>query len=916
MPKAAAIVRSMNAGEWSAWLEGRVDLAKYPASMRRAHNFVITPQGPVMRRPGTAKQAPVYDETKKSYLVPFVFSNDQAMQVECANLRMRFHDEDGLLARTPVAITAVLSAAGAPLQYTAAGHGALVGYQVALAGFAFSTNLNGRIGLVTAVAGNNVTIAAITTPAAIGSLAAATSATVYHIASTYTDADVESLRYVSDTDTLYLFCDGFAPRKLQRFGAYDWRLSDMNFKDGPYAPINEETTTLTPSNGTGNLISVMTAAALPVPFVASASTEAATHEAWKAFDGDPATYWETTTNQTGWLKIDMGAGGKIVDGYTIEMAQVNVDTSYTARDYAPGDFILEGSADDVTYVKIDSQVGYVVYDGGRSLYFTIKNDVAYRYYKLTVTKCTRNGPLPVRISRLLMTGPTATATTFTASAIAGINDGVGFLATDVGRLLRWEGRDGMWRWFEILTRSSATVITAQAKGDPISILEGTTEWRLGMFSETTGYPTCGCFFEDRLCMGGMLLYPDWLIASVTGKYETLSQTEADGQVADDNALVLKLNARKQGRIAWIATDGRGLLLGTGSGEWAISSVETNAALSARTAKARRASTRGSANMEPLTQDKQILFVQRANRTFRELSYVFEIDGYRAPSLSLFSSHLGTPRFEQVDFAAEPHAIAFVRRGDGTLACLTYNKEEDVVGWQVFDFNGFVESISVIPAVDQTQDALWLIVRRVIDGVTRRFVERLTRFWDFDSVLLDAHFVDCGSTYDGTPITTVYGLYDYEGQLICGLADGSPITPQVVVDGKLTFEDEARKYVLGIGFDAEGETSRPEAGAADGTAQAKIKRTHKSHLRLWETGGGQYSVRDTDGEVKDYVDIDYLNPQTVLDSEPELFTGDTKSLDMPQTYSTDGTFLFRAQKEFPLPFNLIAIMPSVNTQDQS
>ena len=921
MGRAAAYVKASNAGEWSALLEGRVDLQKYPSSLRRAYNVALTPQGATLRRSGTIKQAPVYDETKASALLPFVFNNDQAMQVEAANGRMRFHTEAGLLASTPVAITAVLSAAAAPLQYTAAGHAATVGMQVVLAGFAFSTNLNGRVGNVTAVAGNDVTVD-LTTPAAIGSLAAATSATVYHVATTYTDADVQNIRYVFDTDTLFLFCDGFPPAKLQRYGAYDWRIADMDFKDGPFAPINETTTTLTPSVGTGNIVSVMTAANAPVPFVASASTETAGFEAWKAFDGDPATFWQPTTNQTGWLKLDVGAGGKVVDGYTIEIAQINTDVSYGTVDYAPGDFVLEGSADDITYYLLDSKVGYVVYDNGRSLYFPLKNATAYRYYRLTIAKTTRNGAIPPRVARLLLTGPAATAVTFTASAVTGINNDAGFQDTDVGRLVRFQGKDSNWRSFKILTRTSTTVVTAEAQGDPLSTFDATTEWRLGMFSDTTGYPTCGVFLDDRLYMGGVSLYPDWVVASVTGKYEVLSQTEPGGDVVDDNALVLKLNARKSARIMWLANDGRALLIGTGSGEWFITSADQNSGITARTAKARPASRRGSASVEPLTIDAQILFVQRANRTVREMSYDYTIDGYRAPSLSLFASHFGTPRFVQMDFAAEPLALAFMRRGDGTVAALTYNKEEDVVGWQLFDFNGFVESLSVIPAEDGTQDALWMTVRRTINGQTRRFVERLTRFWDFDSTMLDAHFVDCGVVYDGAPITTVYGLYDYVGQRIAGLADGGPITPVTVdASGSITLPAAASKIVLGIGYLSEAEISRLEAGSSNGTAQGKPKVIAGLKLRLWQTGGGEYAVRDDAGNIMNasgtedgYVSLEYLTPETVLDALPTLFTGDTKDLDMPQGISSYGSILYRQIGDIPLPMNVISLMPVVETQD--
>lgn len=910
MSKVATYIKSANAGEWSPLLEGRVDLQKYPASLRRAYNVVITPQGPTLRRSGTMKQAPVYDEDDHAYLLPFVFSNDQAMQVEAAHERMRFHAEAGLLARVPTDITVVLSAVGDPFQFTSVHGGAVVGDQLVLAGFDASSNLNGRVANITVVAGNDITVDVLT-PVSVGSLATATMAWVYHIVSPYDEADVSMLRYVPDQDTLFLFCDGYYPRKLQRYGAYDWRIAEMDFKDGPYGPTNDTNTKLTPSVATGNLIATMTAAGLPVPLAASASGDDGTNVAWHAFDANPATYWGSNLAQTGTLNLDFGVG-TVVDGYTIEAADINNDTSYSSVDYAPGDFTFEGSIDNVTYDLLDSHVGYLLYDGGRSAYFSIKNATAYRYYRLVITKTTRNGALAPRVARLLMTGPSAAAITFTASAATGINQDQGFLATDVGRLFRFLGKDGMWRPFEIASRVSATVITATAKGDPLSTLDPSTSWRLGMFSDTSGYPTCGAFHEDRLCMGGMSGYPDYVIGSVTGKYEVMSQTEPNGNVSDDNALVLKLNARKQGRVMWLSTDIRALLVGTGSSEWAIVSAEQNAALTARTAKAKQGSRRGSANVEPLQIDDNTLFVQRANRTVRNYKYVFEADGYRSPSMSLFASHIGAPQFLQLEYAAEPHALALARRGDGTVAILTFNPEEDVVGWQVFDFNGFVECISVIPAEDGTQDAVWLVVRRTIGGVQRRFVERMTRFWDFNSVLLDAVFCDCASVYEGAAATNIYGLYDYEGARVVGLADGSPITPiEEVEDGMATLVQAASKVVIGLGYDSVVETSRPEAGGDNGTAQGKEKRVVGAKLRLWQSGGGEYAVRNDVGDVTDYLKLEYLTPDVPLGEPPALKTGDTAELDMPQAISTEGTILYRQHGDIPLPFNVVAVMPVIS-----
>lgn len=909
MAKVAAYVKSFNAGEFSVLLDGRTDIDRYPASLRHCVNFVPAPQGPLLRRSGTRLQVPVYDETKTSALVPFIFAEDQIKAIEIAEGKIRFHDEPGVQAQTPVPITTTFAVA--TVKYNAPGHGAVVGGHVVLGGFIASTNLTDRVGRVTAVLGDTITTD-ITTPASYGSLATATSATVYEVGSPYLAVDVENIRYLQDQDTLYLFCDGYAPRKLSRFSAYDWRLIEVDFIDGPFDSTNDTTTRLKP-NATGNAVPHMTANNVPAPWVASASSEAATHEAFKAFNNNAFDYWEASSNQTGTLTIKFDVPS-IVDGYVIEMASVNADTNYKSLDYAPGDWEFQGSDDGVTYITLDAQLGYVLYDNNRSVLFPVKNDHAYAYYQLAITKVTRNGPLVPRVRRLSLTTREAAGTRLTASSIVGINGDTGFQTTDVGRLVRFKCTDGMWRSLKITSRASPLIVFADLQKDVLFTADDTTNWRLGLFSDTTGWPTAAGWFEDRLWIGGMSGYPDWFAFSVTGKYEVFSPTTISGDVEDDNGFAGKLQARRRGRLAWIATDGRVVLLGTSSAIWSVSSTDQQSAISARTAKARRQSARGAAPVEPQQVDRQILFVQRGFRSMREAIFSFGIDGYETPSMSLYASHIGALEMKQHDFAYEPYSIDWVRMGDGTVAGFVYNKEQSVLGWFRCDFGGFVESLCVLPSQTTNQDVLWMTIRRETAAGTRRFVERMLPLWDFGNVVTDAHFVDGGLTYSGAPITDVYGLWMYEGMRVVGLADGSPITPTIVVNGRITLPVAASVIVIGLGFDSEAETSRLEAGSANGTAQGKWKRIHEMRMRLWDTGGGAYATRNSDGTVSDYIDLESLTPDTEMDEALPLFSGDTKPLDMPQNYSLEGTLLLRQSGDIPLPLNVVALMPQLVTQD--
>lgn len=928
MAKASPMVRSFNAGEFSELLEGRTDLDRYPASLRKMINVIAAPQGPAISRSGTAFVTPVSNPSEYSSVIPFVFSNEQAKLIEFASDRIRFVDEDGLQVYAPVATT-ITSGSGAAIVFTSATLGANVGDQVVLAGFPASYNLNGEVAKVTAKLGTSYTLDKLYPNLTVVD---GTAARVYHIACDFTEDQRKAMRFVQSVDVLYLLT-GSKPRKLSRYGDYDWRLEYMEFVDGPFMPVNATPTTLTPS-GTGNAIPNMTSDSAPSGTVTASSSRPSisgtvdtpvaflgrnityslsASAGYFAFDNNDETYWAANEEQSAWVGYQ-AASAFVCDGYTIYIGLDNQDTSYLAKDYAPSTFELLASNDGTNWVTLDRQETYVLYDNNKSVFIEIDNTTAYSFYRLYVYQLTRNGPIEPRVRRLSLRSTTSVTFNLTASSTTGINNDTGFQSTDVGRLVRLKGSDGSWRSAEITAVSSTTVVTVSLKGEPMLDLKAIKQWRLGYWSDTTGWPTVGDFFEDRLWLAGPEEYPDQFAGSVTGAYETFSQTDTFGEVLDDSAVVGRLNSRRLSRVRWLSSDERGLVLGTGSEEYAIAAPDSQA-ITARNIKARPTTRRGSSNVEPVRIDNQVLYVQRSGRTIREFAYVFESDGYKSPSMSQLASHLGAVPFVEMDYAAEPHSIVWIRRQDGSLVGLTYNREENVVGWHRHDLSGgVVEALAVLPQKDQLQDALWVVVKRNINGVDKRYIERLTRFWDFDTTIADAHYVDSGLRYEGDAIDVVYGLQHLEGEEVYGLADGRPVGPFTVTGGSVTLPFEAENIVLGLGYDSEAETSRLENGAADGTAMGKVKRINSIVVNVWNSVGGEVGVYNEHANAIVYEELEYPGRFDEIE-DITLFTGMIGPFSPEVGYDMRGTLAFRRPKSSPLPFNILSIMPQLNTQDR-
>lgn len=97
MPRGVPLIGSFNAGELSPLLEGRVDLEKYQAGLRRCENFLVKLQGPLERRGGTRYVASVKNHANRVWLGRFEFSTDEAYVLEIGPLYFRFFTQRGQL---------------------------------------------------------------------------------------------------------------------------------------------------------------------------------------------------------------------------------------------------------------------------------------------------------------------------------------------------------------------------------------------------------------------------------------------------------------------------------------------------------------------------------------------------------------------------------------------------------------------------------------------------------------------------------------------------------------------------------------------------------------------------------------------------------------------------------------------------
>lgn len=513
---------------------------------------------------------------------------------------------------------------------------------------------------------------------------------------------------------------------------------------------------------------------------------------------------------------------------------------------------------------------------------------------------------------------TGAGVTLTASAVTGINGGAGFAATDVGRVIRIK-EGAVWGYCEITGWTSTTVVTVTVHSTLTNVAAKAT-WRLGLWSDTTGYPATATFFEDRLFEGGNTSYPSRLDGSRSGDYENFAPSDTDGTVTDSHAVSYTLNASTMNVIRWLLDDEKGLLVGTIGGEWLVRSSSTGAALTPTNVRATQSTTYGSANLPALRAGKGSLFVQRAARKVREIMYSFNEDGLTAPNRTVRAEHITRTGIKEMAYQQEPHSIVWFVRNDGVLLGLTFDQEQKVLAWHKHVLGGafstgdaVVESVASIPAPDGTYDELWLVVKRTINGGTKRYVEYMEQPFEYgDAIETDAFFVDSGLSYSGAASASMTGLWHLEGQTVSILADGAVVPDAVVTNGAVTLPQAATNVHIGLGYTSRAKMLRPEAGAADGTAQGKLKRLHRVVIRLLASVGLKFGPLGSD-EGGDPDELPFRTSGMATDTAVEPFSGD-KVCDWPGEYDREGYVVFEQQQ--PLPLTILAHMPQLVTEDES
>lgn len=665
--------RSFTSGELSPSLHSRVDLAKYATGLARCKNFIVKPQGGVDSRPGFRYIGEQDDMTKRARLIPFSFNTAQTYILVFEHLKMRVIKDGG---------------------YVLAGGGP----------------------------------------------------SIYEIATPYTETELSRLSYTQSADVMTIVHPNHDPRNLSRTDHDNWTLSVIDYESSVEVPL------------TGVAIFQTSSSSFDIASITEAYPPVVTTTLPHTFSNGDLVLLNLNYEESRLSRHIFEIQNVTATTFELKDEDTTNDTLYGGfgtvfRPSAPISIVGSGGGSHTKYYSYrvtavdnngrESLPSIIVKIGPNSLTETygvrfiwkrVPNTSYYRVYKsdgayndvygwigdtkievfedYNIAPLTSDNPPEEKLTFSTLTSDIVNITQANPAVVTSINhgfsDGMIVRITNVIGMTEVNGRDFIIsnstnNTFELLGEDSTTH-TAYSSG--------------GIATFDDNKPSAVNYYQQRQIFANTNYQPQNVFTTETGNYSSLRTSKT---TKSTDAITLTIASRQVNEIRHIISLDAMVLLTSGT-EWLVTDG-SDRVLTPSTAGVRVQSYNGASWTTPVVINSTALYVQEKGTRVRDLGYEFSSDKYTGNDLSIMSEHLFDGyTIDEMTYADEPYGVVWCVRSDGLLLGLTYQREHQVWGWHQHSTDGQFESAAVIS--EDGRDALYVTVKRVINGSVKRYVERL------------------------------------------------------------------------------------------------------------------------------------------------------------------------------------------------
>jgi len=701
------IQASLSGGELPPTLYGMVDLAWYKNSLKTCYNTIVKPYGGVMNRSGSRYVCEVKNDGA-ARVMPFSFNNQQTYVVEVGVGYLRIVSNGVQQTVSNVATTAWLTATNY----------ALADYvmQANVIYYCLVPHVSGTF--ATDLAAGNWYALTMLQPGGTGILELKTS---------YTAPQQTTIKRTQSADVMTFVQPQTPPSQLSRYSDVKWTFQPQTLNSGPFQDVNvDKTSSVWSSANVGTVTltankAIFNSTQIGQLFYLEQKDFGQAWEPGKVVAINDVrrangNYYKALTAGTTGTNIPIGTEDRWNDG--------GVDWVYLHNGFG----VAKITATAVGGLSATADVMSRLPDGTTSAGFAGSINITARSADVA------GNTLGTAVAHGLTVGlyGTTLATFYDTAFGVYLPYTTSFSVVDANTILF------AWPYTSHLQVSSF-------KPPVGTVGSASYKWAFGAFGDSSiggpGYPSAVTYYQQRLCFAGTPLAPDTIWTSNTNDYSNFNETNP---ILDTDSVVFTMGSSEVNQIKSMVQIGKLLVLTTGS-VWVTGTGQATDVLTPSNVSVKLQGYDGASDLPPIGIGMVTLYVENKGQVVHDLSYQWASDSYTGDNLTAKGSHLIDGHYI-VDwtFQRAPLHCAWMVRDDGVLLGLTYLREQQVVAWHWHATQGFYESVCCVS--EGQEDVLYAVVRRVINGVTKRFIER------FDTRIVtdirDGFFVDCGTTWDG------------------------------------------------------------------------------------------------------------------------------------------------------------------------
>ena len=364
--------------------------------------------------------------------------------------------------------------------------------------------------------------------------------------------------------------------------------------------------------------------------------------------------------------------------------------------------------------------------------------------------------------------------------------------------LTWDAAEGFtYNVFKEINGVYGNIgIAAKGSFDDTNIvpdLANTAPEAVNPFKEPGDYPGVATIHQQRAIYAATTNKPNGIWATRVGFYENMSKSSP---ARDDDAIAVTMGSGEVNEIRGLISVQDLIVLTSGS-ENVVNGGNTRSAITPSSISIFPQSYWGASKLRPIVSGNTVLFTQALGGVVRDLAYEYSVDGFSGNDKSIMSSHLLEGRaITSWCYCQTPESTIWLGLDDGSLLSMTYFKEQDIGGWAKHTTDGFYER--VLSLEGDGRDDLYVVVRRLINGTWKRYIERMAPRSIRSNK--DAYFLDSFLVYDGENASRIEGLDHLEGKSVGIFANGDVVLERVVQNGAISLPRAYDHVVVGLAYD--------------------------------------------------------------------------------------------------------------------